>query len=116
MTMGGRILFVITFFGVSFAARTNETIGFLYFWFFFWLGVPMLVWAVIYYVHVWWVARSRSTPAAVGPIVQAPGRDLEILSPGSGACFCWAMQAALPSGSAPRYASQCLLKRCPDCC
>src|SRR6266849_3277943 len=113
----GRILFVMTFLGVSFAARTNETFGFFYSWFLFCLGVPMLIWAAIYYVHAWWIARSRSTSVTSRPIAQMPEHDPEILPVPSGACFCRAMQAmqmAPPLGSDPRYASQCLLGKCPD--
>jgi hypothetical protein len=113
----GRTLFLTTFLGVSFAAYTDEAFGLFYSWLFFWLGVPLLIWAAIYHVRARWIARTRSTFVTARPIAQAPEHDPEILLAPSGACFCRAMQvtqAAPPLGSDPRYASQCLLGKCPD--
>src|SRR5258707_13599468 len=108
MLMIGRILFLTIFLGITFTARTDETIGFLYFWFFFWLGAAMLPWVAIYYMHAWWIARSRSISVMACPTVQAPEHDPEILPPEDSACLCRTMPAGLGG-------SRCLLEKCPDC-
>jgi hypothetical protein len=111
--MIGRILFLLVFLGVNFAARTDEEFGFLYFWFCFWLGIPMLMWAAIYYAHAWWATRRRSISVMASPTVQALEHDPEILPPEDSVCFCRKLPAAcFPAGPG---ASRCLLEKCPDC-